>query len=115
VHDRIVQITQASKVVQGRKMRVDTTLVESNIHYATDSSLLDDRVRVLTRSVRTELTGASGAKLQGSEPHREVAGAGDSRAARCKAPPSRERLKATYGRLLQATGCVVGRAKCFSR
>jgi IS5 family transposase len=42
MHDRLVQIAQASKVVQGRKMRVDTTVVESNIHtpHPTDSSLL---------------------------------------------------------------------------
>ena len=33
IHERIVQIAQAQKVVQGRKMRVDTTVVESNIHY----------------------------------------------------------------------------------
>ena len=30
-----------------RRMRVDTTVVETNIHYATDSSLLGDEVRVL--------------------------------------------------------------------
>jgi hypothetical protein len=42
MHNRLVQIAQASKVVQGRKMRVDTTVVESNIHDPTDSSLLDD-------------------------------------------------------------------------
>src|SRR5271167_620843 len=29
IHDRVVQIAQARKVVQGRKMRVDTTVVES--------------------------------------------------------------------------------------
>src|SRR5476651_414553 len=40
IHQRIVQIAQAKKVVQGRKMRVDTTVVERNIHYPTDSSLL---------------------------------------------------------------------------
>ena len=38
VHDRIVQIARGRNVVQGRKMRVDTTVVESNIHYPTDSS-----------------------------------------------------------------------------
>ena len=66
VHDRLVQIAQASKVVQGRKMRVDTTVIESNIHYPTDSRLLGDGVRVLTRSMRkiTALTGAVGAKLR---------------------------------------------------
>jgi IS5 family transposase len=60
IHDRIVQIALAQKVVQGRKMRIDTTVIESNIHYPTDSSLLGDGVRVLTRSMReiTELAGA---------------------------------------------------------
>jgi hypothetical protein len=33
-------------------MRVDTTVVETNIHYLTDSSLLGDEVRVLTRTDR---------------------------------------------------------------
>ena len=66
IHDRIVQIARAQKVVQGRKMRIDTTVVESNIHYPTDSSLLGDGVRVLTRSMRrvTELAGAAGTKLR---------------------------------------------------
>ena len=35
-----------------RGMRVDTTVVETNIHYATDSSLLGDEVRVLPRTDR---------------------------------------------------------------
>jgi transposase, IS5 family len=39
-HDRIVQIARANDIVQGRRMRIDTTVVESNIHYPTDSSLL---------------------------------------------------------------------------
>jgi IS5 family transposase len=52
-------------IVPGRRMRVDTTVVETNIHYPTDSSLLGDGVRVLTRTMRkiTELAGAVGAKL----------------------------------------------------
>src|SRR3974377_75641 len=66
IHDRVVQIAQARKVVQGRKMRIDTTVVESNIHYPTDSSLLGDGVRVLIRSMHkiTALTGSVGAKLR---------------------------------------------------
>src|SRR3984957_13087409 len=34
IHDRIVQIARANDVVQGRRMRIDTTVVESNIHYS---------------------------------------------------------------------------------
>jgi transposase, IS5 family len=52
IHHRIIQIAHAKDVVQGRRMRVDTTVVESNIHYPTDSSLLGDGVRVLTRTMK---------------------------------------------------------------
>ena len=33
-------------------MRVDTTVVETNVHYPTDSDLLDDGARVLTRTMK---------------------------------------------------------------
>ena len=33
-------------------MRVDTTVVETNVHYPTDSSLLGDGARVLTRTMK---------------------------------------------------------------
>jgi IS5 family transposase len=52
LHRRLVEIAQAKGVVAGRKMRVDTTVVESNIHYPTDSSLLGDGARVLTRTMK---------------------------------------------------------------
>ena len=39
-------------VERGRKVRVDSTVVETNVHAPTDSSLLWDGVRVLTRSLK---------------------------------------------------------------
>jgi transposase, IS5 family len=39
-HKRMVKIAQTNNVVEGRRMRVDTTVTETNIHYPTDSSLL---------------------------------------------------------------------------
>ena len=48
VHERMVKLALDKKVTQGRRMRVDTTVVETNIHYPTDSSLLGDGARVLT-------------------------------------------------------------------
>jgi transposase, IS5 family len=79
IHDRIVQIARANNVVQGRRMRIDTTVVESNIHYPTDSSLLGDGVRVLTRTMRkiTQLTGQVGAKLRDRSRSVGLAAAGD--------------------------------------
>ena len=37
-HSDRPQIALTQKVVQGRKMRIDTTVAESNIHHPTDSS-----------------------------------------------------------------------------
>jgi IS5 family transposase len=66
IHDRIVKIAQDEGIVIGRRMRVDTTVVESNIHYPTDSTLLGDGVRVLTRTMQkiTDIVGAVGTRLR---------------------------------------------------
>jgi len=52
LHERLVAIAREKGAVRGYKMRVDTTVVESNIHYPTDSSLLGDGARVLTRTMK---------------------------------------------------------------
>ena len=51
VHERLVQIACEEGIATGRRMRVDTTVVETNVHYPTDSSLLGDGVRVLIRTM----------------------------------------------------------------
>src|SRR5882762_3505476 len=63
IHRRVVAIARERGIINGRKMRVDTTVVEADIHYPTDASLLGDGVRVLTRTMRriSELTVAAGA------------------------------------------------------
>jgi transposase, IS5 family len=52
LNDRAVALARSLKVTRGRKLRVDTTAVETNIHHPTDGSLLADGVRVLSRLVR---------------------------------------------------------------
>jgi IS5 family transposase len=56
----LVGIAQKKKIEDGRKIRVDTTVVESNIHAPLDSNLLWDCVRVVTRLMdhARELVGA---------------------------------------------------------
>ena len=49
LHDRVVELAKQLKVTRGRKLRVDSTVVETNIHYPTDSALVGDGVRVLSR------------------------------------------------------------------
>ena len=52
LNDRVVQLARGLKVTRGRKLRVDTTAVETDIHYPTDSALLGDGVRVLSRLMK---------------------------------------------------------------
>jgi transposase, IS5 family len=52
LQERVVALAQRLKVTRGRKLRVDTTVVETNIHHPTDSALLGDGVRVLSRLLR---------------------------------------------------------------
>jgi IS5 family transposase len=47
--DRVALLAKQARVTQARKLRVDATVVETPIHYPTDSGLLGDGVRVLTR------------------------------------------------------------------
>lgn len=49
IHEALVEYAQEKKVENGRFIRTDTTVVESNIAYPTDGRLLWDGVRVLTR------------------------------------------------------------------
>ena len=62
LHERIVELAQERRVVRGRKLRVDTTVVETNIHYPTDSGLLNDGARVLTRTMKRIEQKAGGLK-----------------------------------------------------
>lgn len=49
---RIVTLATELRVTKGRRLRTDGTVVESNIHYPTDGSLLCDSVRVLSRTLK---------------------------------------------------------------
>jgi IS5 family transposase len=97
-------------------MRVDTTVVETNIHYPTDSSLLGDGVRVLIRTMKGigKIVGDAGTKLCDRSRSVKLRVLDIARAARSRAKQSRERLKSAYGTLLNATSRVVGQAKRFS-
>ena len=52
LNDRVVELARSVKVTRGRKLRVDSTVVETNVHHPTDSRLLGDGVRVVSRLLR---------------------------------------------------------------
>ena len=56
LHRRVVDVARRAGVTHGRRFRIDTTVVETNVHYPTDSSLLQDGVRVLTRTMQRAST-----------------------------------------------------------
>ena len=60
--DRVTELARSLKVTRGRKLRIDSTVVASAIHYPTDSTLLFDGVRVLSRLVQHAATALSGSK-----------------------------------------------------
>src|SRR6266487_7120698 len=52
LNDRVVELARKAKVTKGRKLRLDATCVQTTIHHPTDSGLLVDSVRVLSRFVQ---------------------------------------------------------------
>ena len=105
IHDRMVGIAWEKGVVVGRRMRVDTTVVETNIHHPTDSTLLGDGVRVLIRTMKkvTDIVGPVGAKLRDRSRSVKLRLFEIARIARAKGPLNHERLQQRYRRLLETT------------
>jgi IS5 family transposase len=117
IHARVVAIACEKRIVRGRRLRVDTTVVETDIHYPTDSSLLGDGVRVLTRAMKriAQIAGPAGTRLRDRTRAvgyrvQQIARASRSRVAQ----QGQERMKACYRKLLYHTARVVGQAKRFA-
>lgn len=110
LHDRLVAIAQERKVIRGRKMRVDTTVVESNIHYPTDSGLLNDGARVLTRMMKQIEQKAGGLKRKIRDRKRSVTKRviAIGHALRHKGVEGEEKRKREYRELLHVTGQILG-------
>ena len=49
---RVVGLARQEGAAEGHKLRTDTTAVETNVHFPTDSTLLGDGIRVLSRSLK---------------------------------------------------------------
>ena len=112
IHQRVVSLACEHGVAQGRKIRTDTTVVESNVHYPTDSSLLGDGIRVLSRSLERIAgeckTGAVEVVHHArAVKHRllEI-----SRAAKCLTEANQKRMRDSYQKLLALTRSVMRQA-----
>lgn len=113
VHQRIVAIAKEKGVVPGRRMRVDTTVVETNIHYPTDSSLLGDGARVLTRLMKKAEAAVGGLTQQVRDRMRTVRRkvVAIAISARRQGPEGEKQRKKHYEKLVEVTGQVVNQAR----
>jgi IS5 family transposase len=113
VLDRVVGVAVERKVTGGRRLRVDTTVVEAPIRYPTDSGLCEDGIRVLHRGVRRLVAG--GIRLRGRV--RDVRRSVGRRlreigqALRRRGEAARAALRRPYRRLLRITRRVVREAQ----
>ncbi|MCK5590579.1 MAG: ISNCY family transposase [Candidatus Pacebacteria bacterium] len=52
VNSQLLNQLKAKKILKGKKLRMDSTVVESNIHFPTDAGLLSDSVKKITKIVK---------------------------------------------------------------
>jgi transposase, IS5 family len=117
IHQRVVAIAREKQIIRGRRLRVDTTVVETHIHYPTDSSLLSDGVRVLTRTMKriAQIAGRAGTRLRDRTRTVGYRVMEIARASRSRLPQGQERMKDCYRKLLYHTTRVVGQAQRFAQ
>jgi len=117
LHRRVVAMAREKQIIRGRRLRLDTTVVETNIHYPTDSSLLGDGVRVLTRTMKrmAQIAGRAGTRLRDRTRTVRYRVMEIARASRSRVSQGRERMKGIYRKLLHSTARVVGQARRFAQ
>ncbi len=115
--DHIVHLAVQLQLTQGRKLRIDGTVVETNIHHPTDSTLLNDGVRVLSRALGKAKTMLAHTTDLAQDTFADCTQRARDKmkrimeVARQKGEAAAERLKTTYRDLLDVTTTVVARAK----
>ncbi len=112
IHQRVVGLACEQGVASGRKLRTDTTVVESNVHYPTDSSLLGDGIRVLSRSLQRIARDCKHGAVEVVDHARAVKHRllEISRAAKCLTQANQEHMRNSYQKLLALSRDVVRQA-----
>jgi len=112
IHQRVVALACEQGVARGNKLRTDTTAVESNVHYPTDSSLLGDGIRVLSRSLQRIAAECKKGALEVVDHGRAVKHRllEISRAAKSLTEVNQQRMQNSYQKLLGLTRGVVRQA-----
>ena len=117
IHERVVHLGRERGVVRGRKLRVDTTVTETDIHYPTDSGLLGDAVRVMTRTMKKieREVGKVGTRLRDRSRSVKYRLIEIGRSAMHKSEDAVAKRSAAYRELMASTKKVMRQAQCFSQ
>ncbi|HVH71581.1 MAG TPA: ISNCY family transposase [Candidatus Dormibacteraeota bacterium] len=112
IHERVVGLARQEGVAEGRKLRTDTTAVETSVHFPTDSTLLGDGIRVLSRCLKRVAAECKSGALEVVNHGRAVKHRllEISRAAKSPTEASRQRMRDSYHKLLALTRKVVRQA-----
>ncbi len=110
LNDAVVQAAVALGLEDGAQLRVDTTVVETDIHFPTDCTLLWDAVRVVTRLVR-QLGDSVPAALTGFTDHTRRARRRMQEISRLTPAQRARRNRRKYRDLLRVTDGVVAMAR----
>jgi IS5 family transposase len=106
LHRQVVEVAKRAGVTHGRRFRIDTTVVETNVHYPTDSSLLRDGVRVLTRTMARASTALGDPRGRVRNRLRSVSRRVLIIGRQAGSPDTRDALVRSYRRLMATTRAV---------
>jgi IS5 family transposase len=115
LHDRVIDVAKRAGVTHGRRFRIDTTVVETNVHYPTDSSLLRDGVRVLTRTMQRASAALGDAPGRVRNRLRSVGRRVLIIGRQARSPETRDALVRSYRRLMGTTRAVMRDARTMVR
>jgi IS5 family transposase len=115
LHARVVQLAVARRVTRGRRLRVDTTVVETDVHYPTDSTLLRDGVRVLTRTMQRANAALGDPRGRVRNRLRSVGRRVLEIGRQARSPETRDALVRSYRKLMATTRAVMRDAKTMVR
>ena len=113
---QLVMRGRERRVIQGRRLRVDTTVVETNIHYPTDATLLADILQEAKGDIKLQRLGEQVRKRTRAVGRRVFEIAQRSRTAGPRVSPkvraqSKARMKALYQGLLGIARAVLRQAE----
>lgn len=116
-NERLTAIATRLKVTRGRKLRTDGTVVESHIRYPSDSGLLADGVRVLSRGLKRAKTLLTAATELATTTFRDRSRSARQQARRIaetaskRSETARIRLKHQYQGLIRTTRASLSQAR----